>query len=38
MQGGLEILELRLAALSETSGNAELMAVVELLWRTTARM
>lgn len=38
MQGGLEILELRLAALSETSGNAELMAVVERLSRTTARM
>lgn len=38
MQGGLEILELRLAALSEASGNAELMAVVERLSRTTARM
>ena len=38
MQGGLEILELRLAALSETSGNAELMAVVERLSRTTARI
>lgn len=38
MQGGLEILELRLTALAETPGNADLMAVVERLSRTTARM